>query len=472
MLFNSFEFLFFFLLVTILYFVFKPKYRWTILLVASCYFYMSFIPVYILILFFLILLDFYAAKIIEDETQESRKKLWLKLSLIGNLGILAIFKYYNFLNDNLCVLLQITQIKNPIPYLNIILPIGLSFHTFQSMSYTVDVYRGRVKAERHLGIYALFVMFYPQLVAGPIERATSLLQQLKKNDNKLNYDDVVTGFSLMMWGLFKKVVVADSTAIYVDSIYNNAAINHGITNIIATWLFAFQIYCDFSGYSDIAIGAGRVMGYRMMTNFTIPYFSKSITEFWRRWHISLSSWLRDYLYIALGGNRISKVRTYMNLFATMLLGGLWHGASWNFVIWGALNGMYLSVEKLLNFNFDRSKKNILVKSIYIFITFNLICLTWVFFRADTFNNAITILKNIFVINGFFNPRIQDTSVMANIIFGISILLVFEYFVLRKRTFDYLHKNFPKYLFVFNMALIIIIVLWGVSEGSQFIYFQF
>lgn len=472
MLFNSIQFLVFFIVVSILFYVLAPKYRWILLLIASCYFYVSFIPVYILILFFLILLDYFAAIKIEDETSESKKRLWLRLSLIGNLGILAVFKYYNFLNDNICHLFGLVSVSNPIPYLHIILPIGLSFHTFQSMSYTIDVYKAKVKAERHLGIYSLFVMFYPQLVAGPIERATSLLQQLKKNDSKLEFDNVAIGLSMMFWGLFKKVVVADTVALYVNSIYNNAGINHGITNIVATWLFAIQIYCDFSGYSDIAIGAGRVMGYRMMTNFSLPYFSKSITEFWRRWHISLSSWLRDYLYISFGGNRKGKIRTYLNLFYTMLLGGLWHGASWNFVIWGALNGLYLSVEKFLNLNFDRNNKPFLLKVLYTFITFNLICITWIFFRADTLENALLFIKNIFVIKGFMKLRIQDTSIMSNVVFGVIVLLLFEYFVLRKRSIEGIYRKHPKILMAFNIILVLFIILWGVSEGSQFIYFQF
>ena len=330
MLFNSFHFLVFFIVVTSLYFALPYKNRWFLLLISSCYFYMAFVPIYILILGFTIVIDYFAGIYIENATGK-KKKFYLIFSLIANIGVLAIFKYYNFINANLSFLLHGFALTNPLPYLSILLPIGLSFHTFQAMSYTIEVYRGNQKAERHFGIYSLYVMFYPQLVAGPIERPQNLLHQFRERYD-FNYERVTSGLRLMAWGLFKKVVIADRLAIVVDTVYNNPEQHNSLTLIIATIFFAFQIFCDFSGYSDMAIGAARVMGFKLMTNFDKPYQSKSIHEFWKRWHISLSTWFRDYFYISLGGNRVSIPRWYLNLFLVFLVSGLWHGANWTFVI--------------------------------------------------------------------------------------------------------------------------------------------
>jgi len=312
MLFNSFEFLVFFIVVTSLYFALAHKYRWMLLLAASCYFYMAFVPVYILILGFTIVIDYFAGIVIENSNHQ-KKKIWLIISLISNIAVLAVFKYYNFIIDNLTHILSTIGLNNHLPYLSILLPIGLSFHTFQAMSYTIEVYRGNQKAERHFGIYSLYVMFYPQLVAGPIERPQNILHQFYEK-NTFDYDRVTDGLKLMLWGLFKKVVIADRLAIFVNKIYDSPTNYEGIPLIIATVFFAFQIYCDFSGYSDMAIGAAKVMGFNLMQNFNRPYFSKSISEFWKRWHISLSSWFKDYLYIPLGGNKTIKWRWYFNLF--------------------------------------------------------------------------------------------------------------------------------------------------------------
>ena len=332
MLFNSINFIFFFIIVTFLYFALKHKYRWFLLLGSSCYFYMAFVPIYILILGFTIVIDYFAGIFLET-SRGKKKRLFLLASLIANIGVLCIFKYYNFLNTNLSILLHGAGYQNPIPYLSILLPIGLSFHTFQAMSYTIEVYRGNQKAERNFGIYALYVMFYPQLVAGPIERPQNLIHQFYEK-HTFDYSRVVAGLKLMLWGLFKKIVIADRLAIYVNAVYNNPTHHSGITLILATVFFAFQIYCDFSGYSDIAIGAAKIMGFKLMTNFNRPYFSRNISEFWKRWHISLSTWFKDYLYISLGGRRVSIPRWYFNLLFVFLVSGLWHGANWTFLIWG------------------------------------------------------------------------------------------------------------------------------------------
>lgn len=469
MLFNSFQFLFFFLFVTLVYFALPHRYRWMHLLIASCIFYCAFIPAYLLILLFTILVD-YAAGILIERAPSRLKKRYLILSIVANLGVLCFFKYYNFFIENINTVIEAAGFTvHPLRYLSIILPIGLSFHTFQAMSYTLEVYRGKQKAERNLGIYSLYVMFYPQLVAGPIERPQHILPQLHEKKT-LNPDEVVAGIKQMLWGLFKKVVVADQLSIYVNSVYGNWELNSGLTLILATYAFAFQIYGDFSGYSDIAQGSARVMGFRLMDNFHLPYFSKNVTEFWRRWHISLSSWLKDYLYIALGGNRISPLRTKINLFITMMLGGLWHGASWNFAIWGFLNGLYLSVEKMIKLPMPTRA---LSKVTMAFVTFNLIAITWVFFRAPTFADAMGVLRNLADFNNFWNVRIQDTGVFASMCFGLMVMLGIEYQLLRKTTAQrfFTLKSWARSL-AWVITLTLLIVLFGVSEGDQFIYFQF
>lgn len=474
MLFNSIEFVFFFILVTSLYFILPHKYRWFLLLVASCYFYMAFVPVYILILFFTIVIDYFAGIWIE-EAEGKKKRRYLVLSLIANIGVLAVFKYYNFLNDNLTFLLHGAGWENPVPYLSILLPIGLSFHTFQAMSYTIEVYRGHQKAERHFGIYSLYVMFYPQLVAGPIERPQNLLFQFR-TEHKFEYERVVSGLRLMLWGLFKKLVIADRLAIYVNAAYGNPDEHTGLTLAVATMFFAFQIYCDFSGYSDIAIGAARVMGYDLMKNFNRPYLSASISEFWSRWHISLSTWFKDYLYISLGGNRVPIPRWYFNLFITFLISGLWHGANWTYIIWGALNGFYLVFALIRSRYIDKHLENKvplpawIKKTGNILVTFILICFSWIFFRAASVHDAFLIVKKIFTFSG---PLFTDFTQMFYGFIGLAVLLArelkHEYF---KNATPLLENRNPVVRYATYMVLIALILLIGVFDGSQFIYFQF
>ncbi|MEO6135767.1 MAG: MBOAT family O-acyltransferase, partial [Ginsengibacter sp.] len=301
---------------------------------------MAFVPVYIFILFFTIIIDYIAGIVIENSNNKKRKT-FLVLSIIANVGVLAFFKYYNFFTDNFNDLLYSLNIHTySVPILDIILPIGLSFHTFQAMSYTIEVYRGKQKAERHFGIYSLYVMFYPQLVAGPIERPQNLIHQFKEK-HSFSSQNLLDGLRLMLWGFFKKLVIADRLSQYVDIVYNNPNDYHYLNLIIATILFSIQIYCDFSGYSDIAIGAAKSMGFHLMTNFNRPYFSKNIQEFWKRWHISLSTWFKDYLYISLGGNRVGIKRMYLNVAIVFLLSGFWHGANWTYIIWGALHTVFI-----------------------------------------------------------------------------------------------------------------------------------
>jgi alginate O-acetyltransferase complex protein AlgI len=312
MLFNSLEFLVFFIVVSILYYTAPFKYRWSVLLVASCFFYMVFKPVYILILGFTIIVDYYIGIWLGVEKDEKKRKQIITLSILANLGVLVVFKYYNFFIDNINEVSTIFGRTFKMNYLGIILPIGLSFHTFQAMSYTIEVYRNKFPSEKHLGIYSLYVMFYPQLVAGPIERPQNVIPQLKKNI-PLKYDNISAGVKLIILGLFKKVVVADRLSYFVNMTYDNPEQYAGFATWIGTFFFCFQIYCDFSGYSDIALGTAKTMGYDLMENFRNPYYSKSISEFWKRWHISLSTWFKDYLYIPLGGSRTTLILCFRNI---------------------------------------------------------------------------------------------------------------------------------------------------------------
>jgi alginate O-acetyltransferase complex protein AlgI len=476
MLFNSFNFIFFFAVIILLYYLLPHRYRWALLLLGSCYFYMAFIPVYILILGFTIVVDYIAGIYLEKITGKN-KKLFLIASLIANIGVLAVFKYYIFLNDNLTSLLGVLNLSNRIPSLAIILPIGLSFHTFQAMSYTIEVYRGHQKAEKNFGIYALYVMFFPQLVAGPIERPQNLLHQFYEKHTFDSYR-VTEGLKLMLWGYFKKLVIADRLAIYVNSVYNNPHQHNGTTLIVATIFFAFQIYCDFSGYSDIAIGTAKILGFRLMLNFNRPYFSRNISEFWKRWHISLSSWFRDYLYISLGGNRVSVPRWYVNLFIVFLISGIWHGANWTFVMWGALNGFYLifaivtnNLRTTVNTRLGLAKFPRIHQFIEVVLTFFLSGFAWIFFRSNSIQDAFYIIKTMITGRGSLfseNPSILIYSVFG-ILFLLGIEFMQEYFPGRIDLFH--HKS----MWVRNLtytALIVLILLVGVFDGGQFIYFQF
>ena len=493
MLFNSINFAVFFIVVTFLYYKLQHKYRWLLLLISSCFFYMCFIPVYILILAFTITVDYFAGIFVENSKNRIRQ-LFLIASLVANIGVLAFFKYFNFINDNIASLLILTGLKNPIPALNIILPIGLSFHTFQAMSYTIEVYRGRQKAEKHYGIYALYVMFYPQLVAGPIERPYNLIHQFYEK-HSFNYRQVTNGLKLMAWGFFKKIVIADRLALLVNQVYNNHSGYEGFPLILATILFSFQIYCDFSGYSDIAIGAAQVMGFRLTKNFNRPYSSKSVSEFWRRWHISLSSWFRDYLYISMGGNRVSIPRWYLNLFIVFLISGLWHGAKWTFVIWGALHGIYVVLgiiinnlnkpfKRLINVNYWRNFLNILET----LTTFALVSLAWVFFRAKDIITAKYIISHLFsnlhrqIIDIIENTGIArfkylylncNRQILIIAILSIMFMEFIEYFQSKYNLVRLLSARPSWVRWSIYYCFISIILIFGIfNKSPQFIYFQF
>ncbi len=476
MLFNSFHFVYFFIIVTTFYFIMPHRQRWLLLLLSSCYFYMAFVPIYILILGFTIVVDYFAGIYIEN-AQGKRRKLFLIYSLVANIGILCVFKYYNFINTNFSYLLHGFGLSNPIPYLSILLPIGLSFHTFQAMSYTIEVYRGNQKAERHFGIYALYVMFFPQLVTGPIERPQNLLHQFRE---KHHFDDdrIFEGLKLMIWGLFKKLVIADRLGIYVNGAYNYVDQQDGMTLLLATIFFSFQVYCDFSGYSDIAIGAAKVLGFDLMANFRRPIFAKSTGEFWKRWHISLSTWFKDYLYFPMGGNKGSVPRWYFNLMVVFLISGLWHGANWTYIIWGGINGFYLVFalmtkkyrEKFNSFT-GINKFPRLHLFFQILVTFLLITFSRIFFRSQTVEDAFTVIKKILTFKGsVFN---NGTAILVYSFFAISFLLIAEFkkeFYTGSFTLSH-HKNFWVRNSYYSL-LVILIILFGVFDGGQFIYFQF
>jgi alginate O-acetyltransferase complex protein AlgI len=488
MLFNSIEFLIFFPVVTTLYFLLKHRFRWMLLLGASCYFYMAFVPVYILILGGTIVIDYFAGIWIE-KSKGKRRKVFLVASLISNIGVLAFFKYYNFLNENLTVLMHGIGYENQIPYLSILLPIGLSFHTFQAMSYTIEVYRGRQPAERHFGIYSLYVMFYPQLVAGPIERPQNVLPQLHEK-KYFNYDNVSSGLKLMAWGFFKKVVIADRLALMVNYVYDDPRQFEGLPLIIATVFFAFQIFCDFSGYSDIAIGSARVMGINLMTNFNRPYSSTSVSEFWTRWHISLSTWFRDYLYIPLGGNRVSIPRWYFNLLLVFLISGLWHGANWTFIVWGLLHGLYIIISlmlaplrKLFTVRPDMARYT---RKLFVLVTFFLVCMAWIFFRAHTITDALYILTHSWRhLNTDMQRILADEESRKNLLFlgqdlkqfiiAISSIIFLEVIHKVQRIFPIQRVLSTRPLIVRWMVyslFIFSIIQLGIFEENQFIYFQF
>ncbi|MBI3544662.1 MAG: MBOAT family protein [Deltaproteobacteria bacterium] len=479
MLFNSVQFLvFFFPIVTTLYFVLPQQSRWAMLLVASSYFYMAFVPKYILILVFLIAVD-YAAGLLIEGAQGRRRSLYLYLSLVANVATLAVFKYYNFVNENLETLFHGLGLGYHVKNLSWLLPIGLSFHTFQSMSYTIEVYRGKQKAERHLGIYALYVMYYPQLVAGPIERPQNLLHQFHEKKS-FDYARVVDGLQLMLWGLFKKCFVADRLGIFVDEIYNNPHAHDGwsFPYVAATYLFAYQIYCDFSGYSDIARGASRVMGIELMENFRYPFSAKSISEFWQRWHISLSTWFKDYLYMPLAYGSITdgvvkpwKLQWYVVV--VFLVSGFWHGAGWNYGIWGALHGLFIvcsTVFRRLNARINGTLKTV--------ITFHLVGFTWVLFRANSMADALAIYANIF--GGKLDAARSWHELVHNEqlhvgVFVIAVLLVLERIYKSEKlkgSNPLLQKLQFNYAQLYYAALLVLLFMGAPLEERAFIYFQF
>ncbi len=480
MLFNSLHFALFFPIVVIVLFAIPHRFRWCFLLAASAYFYMAFIPAYILILLFTILID-YVSGIALERTQQRARKLVLAISIVSNCLVLGVFKYYHFLDSNIALFASLFHLTYQPTQLNIILPIGLSFHTFQSMSYTIEVYLGRQKAERHLGIFALYVLFFPQLVAGPIERPQHLLHQFRE-EKTFDQTRAVVGLRLMLQGLLKKVVVADRLAILVDRAYAHPEHSNGLFLLVATYLFAIQIYCDFSGYSDIAIGAAKVMGFDLMRNFDSPYSSRSVEEFWRRWHISLSTWFRDYLYIPLGGNRDGLLKQCRNVFIVFCISGLWHGANWTFVVWGLIHGS-LVCATLVSKRYRRDREFRVSRYARIAdwlraaVTFHLVVFAWVFFRARDIRDAVTVFRRIAMSAGHLWVGEIVTIQRLHVGLGISVAIAILYMLIDGASAKMpLHERvatWPRALrwtayYCSSLALL----LFGEFNNHQFIYFQF
>lgn len=488
MIFNSFTFVIFFIAVTVVYFWLPYKYRWKMLLVASYIFYMGWSMKYALLLLASTGVTFLSGLAIEKYFKYRRTAV--ALSVIINIAILFIFKYANFTIQIANGLFSWFGTSNQWNYLDLLLPVGISFYIFQALSYTIDVYKGKIPVEKNFFFYALFVSFFPQLVAGPIEKASHLLPQLKKNFD-FSYDRARDGLQLIIWGMFKKVVIANRLAIYVDMVYNNIGSFGPIELAMASVMFAFQIYCDFSGYSDIAIGIAHIMGYNLMRNFNRPYFARSIGDFWHRWHISLSTWFQQYLYIPLGGNRVPVPRHYFNLFFTFLVSGIWHGANWTFIAWGALHGFMLVIETMFKkIQHPYTKKGKFLDFVKVIWVFVLVVLAWIFFRANTITDAFFAIKSIlggwnefFVMQNWvefwgglkfvtFNNTVTHSIINALTIFSVVLLIVVQWLHKDDTIVEYLNRKSPWIRWTFNYIVIITFLLAGLFDNTQFIYFQF
>lgn len=487
MLFNSLEFVVFFPCVAFLYFAIPPRFRWVLLLAASYIFYMAWQPAYILLLLASTIVDYAAARLMESKATQAERRPFLYLSLCANLGLLFSFKYFNFFSSTIEDLLNALGFEYAAPDSHLLLPVGISFYTFQTLGYAIDVYRGRQKPERHLGVFALYVAFFPQLVAGPIERAGSLLPQLRACHD-FDYDRVTHGLRLILWGMVKKVVIADRLAPAVNAIYGAPENFDGPALALATVFFAFQIYCDFSAYTDIAIGTAEVFGVRLMRNFRQPYFAASIADFWRRWHISLSTWFRDYVYISLGGNRVSVPRWYINLAVVFVVSGLWHGANWTFVVWGGLHGLFMIASHVIGRTFSPQRpsgenrgRRVVRQSVRVLGTFVLVTLSWIFFRAASLNEALYILAHLFdgwsdLLTHEGRAAVLQIRGLTQFDFavgavGIGVLLVVDAIVERDPGADVARWPVAIRWLLYSVALWSIVFL-GIFGEKEFIYFAF
>ncbi len=471
MLFNSLQFLIFFPLVCIVYFILRSnKSRIPFLLIASYYFYMNWNPAYAILILTSTLLTYLCGIFVEiNNSEKHKKKLFLTISLIINFSILFIFKYFNFINESVFSIMEYVGIRWSVPNLDVLLPVGISFYTFQAVGYSIDVYRGTIKAEKNFITYALFVSFFPQLVAGPIERAKNLLPQFYE-EHKFDYNNVVEGLKLMLWGFFMKICVADTLCEYVNAVFNNVEHHNGASLILATIFFTFQIYCDFGGYSNIAIGAARVMGFRLMENFHYPYFSLNIKEFWRRWHISLSSWFMDYVYIPLGGNRVKYPRHLLNLMITFIVSGIWHGANWTFVLWGALHGCYQVIGNIFRKYIYTPKYTTVISKVFsTLLCFVLVAFAWIFFRANNVNDAFLIIEKIFTQQG---QVFVDVPSFVYGFAGLFILIIKDFKDNFNIDIHFMHSKYAVIRYISVVALITYIILFGTFSSGQFIYFQF
>lgn len=481
MLFNSLHFVAFLPLVLAVSAALPSRARGPWLLLSSYYFYACWRVEYLGLILISTAVDYTVGILLGRTSGRVARRSLLACSLVANLGLLGAFKYYNFLAESANGFLADLGLRWNAPYLDVLLPVGISFYTFQTLSYTIDVYRGKLDPEKNILLFALYVSFFPQLVAGPIERATSLLPQLR-GPFRPGTGTTETGLALILFGFFKKLVIADRLAIAVDAVYSDPFGHSGVVVAIATYAFAFQIYCDFSGYSDIAIGCARLLGVDLMTNFRQPYFAASLSEFWGRWHISLSTWFRDYLYIPLGGNRFGDLRRRANVLVVFLVSGAWHGANWTFLMWGAIHGLVVSVESLFPRRFPRSRGP-LVRAIQTLVTFQVVCVSWTFFRASTVQEGVYLAMRFLwpFGGGDFAPSIPALGSLLGLsgyqllwaVSSVAALVVIDFFH-RSRSFSDWYPGLSPGC----RALLVGFLLFSISHGgmfhspSQFLYFQF
>lgn len=481
MLFNSLDFLVFFPFVVGAYFLLPDRVRWVFLLIASYFFYMYWNPKYAILIFLSTVIDYSAAIQMGRADRPSIRRAWLFVSLAGNLGLLFTFKYFGFFSANFDRLFETLAMPQRMPELDVLLPVGISFYTFQTLSYTIDVYRGEREPTRHFGKFALYVSFFPQLVAGPIERSTRLLPQFFEK-HPFDATRIRSGLLLMAWGFFKKLVIADRLAVYVNEVYAVDSGYTGLTVLVATYAFAFQIFCDFSGYSDIAIGAARVMGYDLMRNFDRPYYARSVAEFWRRWHISLSTWMRDYVYVPLGGNRVGIRRLYVNLMLTFIISGLWHGANWTFIIWGALHGGYIVLSRATQHARTALAERIGLPAesrfqsiVQMVVTFHLVVFAWIFFRAENFDHALGLIARMVTDFSLWDSAVFDPMPMPEILSALTGILIMETVHLLQFRMSVSERLFAMPLpvrWAVYCGLAYTIIALGTFTSEQFIYFQF
>ncbi|MFM7234491.1 MAG: MBOAT family O-acyltransferase [Flavobacteriales bacterium] len=478
MLFNSIEFLIFLPVVFCLYWFAANKHlkiQNTLLLVASYFFYSCWDWRFLFLLIFSTLLDFYTGLKMQHAGDARRKKFWFWLSISVNISFLGVFKYYNFFADSFAKAISTCGFEIHPATLSIILPVGISFYTFHGLSYVIDIYKNRIKAENSFIEYAVFVSFFPLLVAGPIERATHLLPQIKRN-RIFEYSKAVDGMRQIVWGFFKKIVIADSCAEYADMMFNNTADQSGSNLIMGAIFFSIQIYGDFSGYSDIALGTARLFGIELLQNFSFPYFSRDIAEFWRRWHISLSSWFKDYLYIPLGGSRGGNWMRIRNTFIIFVVSGFWHGANWTFIAWGALNALFILPSILSKTNRNYIETVALGKSLpssrelfQIAITFGLTTFAWIFFRSNSMEHAVNYIGGIFSTSTLSIPTIRPTSLLL-----IVMAFIIVEWAGRNHTYG-LEKIGLKWWSPLRYSMyyfIVALIFWFSGKDQQFIYFQF
>lgn len=487
MIFNSFHFLLFLPIVIALYFALPYKWRWLFTLLASYYFYMCWKPEYAFLIVLSSSIDYFTGLKMSTLATKKQRRPYMLISVFTNLALLLLFKYFNFFNESARAVFDSFNIFYDVPEFKLFLPVGISFYTFQTLSYSIDIYRGNDKAEKHFGYFALFVSFWPQLVAGPIERSKDLLPQLKLNFD-FSYDRVKMGLIRILWGFFKKVVIADRLSIFVQEVYQHPGEHGGFAVVLATWMFAFQVYCDFSGYCDIAIGSAKMMGYNLSDNFKTPYFSKTIREFWQRWHITLSFWIRDYLYFPLGGSKVNYNRLMFNTMFTFTLMGLWHGANWTFVMFGVVHGILLSIRRTTDKFFPNFKLDLgqnlkwLTSFLSMFWLFNLTCIPDIFFCSRNVQESFIIIQSIFTVPDTTLHLIQNSITGVNSVVEFSLgwlfvllLLIVDYrmYIKGDQTIEDTVAALPiTGRWTFYIVILLLIGWFAMTTKAAFIYFQF